>query len=80
MTSDYTLFWFQERLHFKFPAAALLITNGLMLTAPFQALAGTCEAENSLLNMPLLLFVAIVGATVGGKFIEHVIHLFHYLH
>lgn len=56
----------QERLHFKFPAAALLITNGLMLTAPFQALAETCEAENSLLNMPLLLFVALVGATVGG--------------
>ncbi|KAL3735197.1 hypothetical protein ACJRO7_024349 [Eucalyptus globulus] len=55
-----------ERLHFKFPAAALLITNGLMLTVPFQALAETCEAENSLLNMPLLLFVALVGATVGG--------------
>ncbi|KAI6691612.1 hypothetical protein NL676_028440 [Syzygium grande] len=55
-----------ERLHFKFPAAALLITNGLVLTAPFQALAETCEAENSLLNMPLLLFVALVGATVGG--------------
>ncbi|KAI3432949.1 TPR_REGION domain-containing protein [Psidium guajava] len=56
----------QASLHFKFPAAALLITNGVILTAPFQALAETCEAENSLLNMPLLLFVALVGATVGG--------------
>ncbi|XP_030547816.1 protein FLUORESCENT IN BLUE LIGHT, chloroplastic isoform X2 [Rhodamnia argentea] len=54
------------RLHFKFPAVALLITNGLILTAPFQALAETCEAEDSLLNMPSLLFVALVGATVGG--------------
>ncbi|KAI6691614.1 hypothetical protein NL676_028442 [Syzygium grande] len=54
------------KITLQVPAAALLITNGLVLTAPFQALAETCEAENSLLNMPLLLFVALVGATVGG--------------
>lgn len=37
-----------------------------MLTTPFKALAETCEADNSFFNMPLLLFVALIGATVGG--------------
>ncbi|XP_074375841.1 protein FLUORESCENT IN BLUE LIGHT, chloroplastic isoform X2 [Apium graveolens] len=45
---------------------ALTITNALMLYTPLQALAETCESERSVFEMPLLLFVALVGATVGG--------------
>ncbi|GMH14208.1 hypothetical protein Nepgr_016049 [Nepenthes gracilis] len=56
----------QETLITRFPAASLLLTNGLMMAMPFGALAETCEADNSLFNMPLLLFVAFIGATVGG--------------
>ena len=46
-----------------------LVSNALMFSTPFKALAETCEADNSLfnMNMPLLLAVALVGATVGGK-------------
>ncbi|KAM7253576.1 hypothetical protein ACFE04_021730 [Oxalis oulophora] len=49
-------------------AIAFLIANALMITTPLEALAETCEADNSLfnMNMPLLLAVAIIGATVGG--------------
>jgi len=38
---------------------------------PFDALAETCEADNSVLNMnmPVLLVVALIGATVGGEMI-----------
>lgn len=43
-----------------------LVTNALMWTTPLEALAETCEADSSIFNMPLLLFVALVGATVGG--------------
>ncbi|KAA8541610.1 hypothetical protein F0562_022762 [Nyssa sinensis] len=50
----------------RFPAIAFIVTNALMLTAPFEALAETCESDNSVFNMPLLLFVALIGATVGG--------------
>ncbi|XP_059638635.1 protein FLUORESCENT IN BLUE LIGHT, chloroplastic isoform X2 [Cornus florida] len=50
----------------RFPTMALIITNALMLATPFQALAETCEADNTVLNMPLLLFVSLIGATVGG--------------
>ena len=40
-----------------------------MLSTPLKALAETCEADNSVfnMNMPLLLAVALIGATVGGK-------------
>ncbi|GFY97221.1 tetratricopeptide repeat (TPR)-like superfamily protein [Actinidia rufa] len=48
------------------PAVALIIVNALMLSTPFEALAETCEADQSVFNMPLLLFVALIGATVGG--------------
>ncbi|KAK4790152.1 hypothetical protein SAY86_017456 [Trapa natans] len=44
----------------------VLAYNALMLAAPFQALAETCETEGSVLNMRLLLLVALIGATVGG--------------
>ncbi|KAK4780362.1 hypothetical protein SAY87_016468 [Trapa incisa] len=56
----------QRKLPFGFPAKVLVIYNTLMLAAPFQAMAETCEAENSFFNMPLLLLVALIGATVGG--------------
>lgn len=63
------LLW-QERLLSRLPATAVLVTNAIMFAKPLQALAETCEADNSVfnMNMPLLLFVALVGATVGGKF------------
>lgn len=51
---------------FAVPAVALLWTNVLMLAAPLEALAETCETDNSFFNMPLLLLVALIGATVGG--------------
>lgn len=57
----------QGEVVLRFPAAALAVTNALMLTVPFEALAETCEADNSFFNMPLLLFVALIGATVGGN-------------
>lgn len=50
----------------RFLAVAFLFTNSFMLSTPPEALAETCEAENSFFNMPLLLFVALIGATVGG--------------
>lgn len=51
----------------RFPATALIMANALMFTTAPEALAETCVAENSVFNMPLLLFVALIGATVGGK-------------
>lgn len=45
---------------------SLVATNAFMLTAPLKALAETCKTENSFFNMPLLLLVALIGATVGG--------------
>ncbi|XP_017258639.1 protein FLUORESCENT IN BLUE LIGHT, chloroplastic-like isoform X2 [Daucus carota subsp. sativus] len=45
---------------------ALIITNALMFYTPLEALAETCESARSVLEMPVLLFVALVGATVGG--------------
>ncbi|KAJ0453339.1 putative tetratricopeptide-like helical domain superfamily, protein FLUORESCENT IN BLUE LIGHT [Helianthus annuus] len=46
-----------------------IIANALVLAAPLEALAETCEAEQSVfnMNMPLLLLVALIGATVGGE-------------
>ena len=48
---------------------AFLVSNALMLSTPLKALAETCEADNSVfnMNMPLLLAVALIGATVEGK-------------
>lgn len=57
---------FKESLQFRHPAAALIVTNALMMTTPLDALAQTCEADTSVFNMPLLLLVALIGATVGG--------------
>lgn len=57
---------FKESLQFRHPASALIVTNALMMTTPLDALAQTCEADTSVYNMPLLLLVALIGATVGG--------------
>ncbi|XP_009775170.1 protein FLUORESCENT IN BLUE LIGHT, chloroplastic-like [Nicotiana sylvestris] len=58
---------FKEILQFRYPATTLIVTNALMMTSPLEALAQTCEADtSSVFNMPLLLLVALVGATVGG--------------
>ncbi|XP_018835033.1 protein FLUORESCENT IN BLUE LIGHT, chloroplastic isoform X1 [Juglans regia] len=58
----------QGNIQLRTPTMAFIVSNALMLTTPFKALAETCEAENSVfnMNMPLLLFVALIGATVGG--------------
>ncbi|XP_071711233.1 protein FLUORESCENT IN BLUE LIGHT, chloroplastic isoform X2 [Rutidosis leptorrhynchoides] len=44
------------------------LVGSLLLVTPLEALADTCEAEQSIynMNMPVLLLVAIIGATVGG--------------
>ena len=48
---------------------AFLISNPLMLSTSFKALAETCEADNSVfnMNMPLLLSMVLKGKTIGGK-------------
>ncbi|KAK2651398.1 hypothetical protein Ddye_011254 [Dipteronia dyeriana] len=56
----------QGKVQSRSTAMAFVVANAFMLTTPLKALAETCEADNSLFNMPLLLFVALVGATVGG--------------
>ncbi|XP_024970704.1 protein FLUORESCENT IN BLUE LIGHT, chloroplastic-like isoform X2 [Cynara cardunculus var. scolymus] len=56
-----------DRLVGSLPAG-VLVANALLLTAPLEALAETCEGQQSIfnMNMPLLLLVALIGATVGG--------------
>lgn len=64
---DYrSLFVNQEAWIVRFPTVAVLLTNAMFLAMPSEALAETSEAVNSFFNMPLLLFVALIGATVGG--------------
>ncbi|KAG2315695.1 hypothetical protein Bca4012_066505 [Brassica carinata] len=52
----------------KLPVMAVLLTNSFLMGTPLEALAATeiCEPESSIFNMPVLLLVALVGATVGG--------------
>ncbi|KAL1212083.1 Protein FLUORESCENT IN BLUE LIGHT [Cardamine amara subsp. amara] len=51
----------------KLPTMAVLLTNSLLMATPLEALAAEiCEPESSMFNMPVLLLVALVGATVGG--------------
>ncbi|GAA0154808.1 hypothetical protein LIER_12683 [Lithospermum erythrorhizon] len=56
----------KEMLNLRKSSFTIIFTNALILATPLEALAETCEAENSIFNMPLLLFVALIGATVGG--------------
>ncbi|KAK4478496.1 hypothetical protein RD792_013973 [Penstemon davidsonii] len=60
---------FKDRLTSRISSTAIIVANALMFSKPLEALAETCEAnDNSVfnMNMPLLLFVALIGATVGG--------------
>nr|AFK49273.1 unknown [Medicago truncatula] len=50
----------------RFHSSLFLASNFLMFSMPCKALAETCEADNSMFNMPILLAVALIGATVGG--------------
>ncbi|KAE9595882.1 hypothetical protein Lal_00030631 [Lupinus albus] len=56
----------KEDTHQRFSSLIFLASNILMFSTPCQALAETCEASNSSFNMPLLLAIALIGATVGG--------------
>lgn len=51
----------------RFHSMLFLASNFLMFSMPCKAMAETCEADNSMFNMPILLAVALIGATVGGK-------------
>ncbi|XP_019430397.1 PREDICTED: protein FLUORESCENT IN BLUE LIGHT, chloroplastic-like isoform X2 [Lupinus angustifolius] len=53
-------------MHQRFLSVIFLTSNILMFSTPCKALAETCEAGNSSFNMPLLLAIALIGATVGG--------------
>lgn len=57
----------QKNGSFLNPAKAVYMANALMLIMPFEAVAETCEADISSFNMPILLAVALIGATVGGE-------------
>ncbi|KAK7294478.1 hypothetical protein RJT34_17367 [Clitoria ternatea] len=56
----------KEDIHQRSPSLMFLASNILMFSMPCKALAETCEADNSVFNMPILLAVALIGATVGG--------------
>ncbi|KAL1545517.1 protein FLUORESCENT IN BLUE LIGHT, chloroplastic-like isoform X1 [Salvia divinorum] len=58
----------KERVVSRLPATTIIVTNAILFAKPLQALAETCEADNSIfnMNMPLLLFFSLIGATVGG--------------
>ncbi|XP_004510530.1 protein FLUORESCENT IN BLUE LIGHT, chloroplastic isoform X1 [Cicer arietinum] len=57
----------KEDMPQRFPSLLFLASNFLMFSMPCKALAETCEADNnSMFNMPILLAVALIGATVGG--------------
>ncbi|BAT86871.1 Protein FLUORESCENT IN BLUE [Vigna angularis] len=57
---------YKEDMHQRFPSLIVVASNILMFSMPNTALAETCEADNSFFNMPILLAVALIGATVGG--------------
>ncbi|CAI8607852.1 unnamed protein product [Vicia faba] len=56
----------KEDMPQRFPLPMFLASNILMFLMPCKALAETCETDNSMFNMPILLAVALIGATVGG--------------
>ncbi|KAL6503239.1 hypothetical protein OROHE_023868 [Orobanche hederae] len=57
----------KERMLSGLPVA-VIVANAIMFDKPLRVLAETYEVDNSVIdmNMPLLLFVALTGATVGG--------------
>ncbi|KAL5972992.1 hypothetical protein ACLOJK_039799 [Asimina triloba] len=66
--NDFIKEWYfahQRMASFGFPMA--VVTNVLMFSLPFEAMAESCEPSNiSAFDMPLLLGIALIGATVGG--------------
>ncbi|CAH9134073.1 unnamed protein product [Cuscuta epithymum] len=52
----------------RIPTMPLVAANALLLSAPLEAVAETCVPDKSSFNfnMPLLLLVSLIGATVGG--------------
>ncbi|CAK9324771.1 unnamed protein product [Citrullus colocynthis] len=56
----------QGNIEPRLPVMAFLLANAFTFSIPLKAMAETCEAESSAFNMPILLSVALVGATVGG--------------
>ncbi|CAH9081092.1 unnamed protein product [Cuscuta europaea] len=50
----------------RIPTMPLVVANALLLSAPLEAIAETCVPDKSSFNMPLLLLVSLIGATVGG--------------
>ncbi|KAL0717143.1 hypothetical protein Bca4012_066465 [Brassica carinata] len=47
---------------------AVLLTNSLLVGTPLKASAAEiCEPKSSIFRMPVLLLLALVGATVGGN-------------
>ncbi|KAK6152514.1 hypothetical protein DH2020_015149 [Rehmannia glutinosa] len=67
-----TNFDFKERMLSRLPLA-IIVANAIMFDKPLEVLAETCEADNSVfnMNMPVFLFVALIGATVGGMFLRN---------
>ncbi|KAG2315648.1 hypothetical protein Bca52824_018770 [Brassica carinata] len=52
----------------KLPVMAVLLTNSLLVGTPLKASAAEiCEPKSSIFRMPVLLLLALVGATVGGS-------------
>ncbi|CAE6133136.1 unnamed protein product [Arabidopsis arenosa] len=50
----------------KLLVMAVFLTNSLQIATPLEALAAEiCEPESSMFSMPILLLVALIGATVG---------------
>ncbi|KAL3622780.1 hypothetical protein CASFOL_031986 [Castilleja foliolosa] len=62
-----TIFVLKDIMLSRLPVV-VIVANAIMFDKPLKVLAETCKADDSVfnMNMPLLLFVAIVGATVGG--------------
>ncbi|XP_020232177.1 uncharacterized protein LOC109812594 [Cajanus cajan] len=52
----------KEDMHQRFPSLIFVASNILMFSMPNTALAETCETDNSVFNMPVLLEVALIGA------------------
>ncbi|VFQ87028.1 unnamed protein product [Cuscuta campestris] len=57
---------FKEMVACRIPTMPLVIANAWLISTPLEAMAETCVADKSTFNMPLLLFVSLIGATVGG--------------
>ncbi|CAM8999557.1 unnamed protein product [Rhodiola kirilowii] len=62
----FTIWFHQETPRDRKSAATFVVANAIMFAAPLEALAETCEPNYVGLSMPVLLAVALVGATVGG--------------